>query len=173
MRHQLFPYIYTMNYRNHTDLIPLIVPMYYTHPKCSDAYEVKNQYWFGSELVVAPITEHTDAVTGLSSADAWLPKGEWFDFFDGLHYSSRRGRKIKLFRSLDKYPILAKAGAIVPMAVYEESDNSLSNAEEMDVFVFPGADNTFTLYEDENVNYNYEKFWDEAYWHQWNAQQQK
>ena len=155
MRHQLFPYIYTMNYRNHTDLIPLIVPMYYTHPKCSDAYEVKNQYWFGSELIVAPITEHTDAVTGLSSADAWLPKGEWFDFFDGLHYSSRRGRKIKLFRSLDKYPILAKAGAIVPMAVYEESDNSLSNAEEMDVFVFPGADNTFILYEDEGDYSNY------------------
>jgi len=57
LRHSLYPYLYTMNYRCHTEGIPLICPMYYAYPKRSEAYEVKNQYLFGSELMVAPITE--------------------------------------------------------------------------------------------------------------------
>lgn len=157
LRHELFPYIYTMNYRNHSELIPLIVPMYYTHPKCSGAYEAKNQYWFGSELVVAPITEHSDSITGMGSVDAWLPKGVWFDFFEGMRYSSKRGRTIKMFRTLDKFPVLAKAGAIVPMTERTEHDNRLIPSEEMNVIVFPGADNTFTLYEDEGEYSNFKE----------------
>ena len=149
LRHRMFPYIYTMNYRNHNDLIPTVLPMYYTHPKTSAAYEAKNQYWFGSELIVAPITEPNGKITLLGKADAWLPKGDWFDFFTGLHYHSGNGRKIKLFRTLETYPVLAKAGGIVPMAVYEPHENRLFNSENMQVVVFPGADNTFTLYEDE------------------------
>lgn len=49
LRHRLFLYIYTMNYRTHTELEPLVQPMYYTYPKNSAAYEVKNQIFFGSE----------------------------------------------------------------------------------------------------------------------------
>ncbi len=153
LRHELFPYIYTMNYRNHSELIPLMLPMYYTYPKCKAAYEVKNQYWFGSELIVAPITEHSDSVSTLAKTEAWLPKGHWFDFFEGIHYISNKGRKINMYRSLDKYPVLAKAGAIVPLQVRDASDNRLGNSEEMQVVVFPGADNSFTLYEDEG-DYN-------------------
>lgn len=147
-RHDLFPYIYTMNYRNHEELIPLMLPMYYTHPKCSAAYEVKNQYWFGSELIVAPITEHSDSTSTLAKTEAWLPKGDWFDFFEGLHYISAKGRKINMYRSLDKYPVLAKAGAIVPLQQRDPSDNRLGGSDNMQVVVFPGADNSFTLYED-------------------------
>ena len=149
LRHRLFPYLYTMNYRNHHDLIPTVLPMYYTHPKNQAAYEMKNQYWFGSELMVAPITQPDGKVTRLGKATAWLPKGDWFDFFSGLHYHSSRGRKVNLFRSLESYPVLAKAGAIVPMAVYAPHENRLLNAREMEVAVFPGQDNTFTLFEDE------------------------
>lgn len=152
-RHDIFPYIYTMNYRSHTELVPLILPMYYTHPKCGGAYEVKNQYWFGSELIVAPITEHSDPITKMGSVEAWLPEGVWFDFFEGMRYTSKFGRKIKMYRTIDKIPVLAKAGAIVPMMVREPHDNKLGNAKEMNLFVFPGADNTFTLYEDEG-DYN-------------------
>lgn len=156
-RHDMFPYIYTMNYRNHTELIPLIVPMYYTHPKCSGAYEAKNQYWFGSELIVAPITEHSDSITKMGSVEAWLPKGMWFDFFEGMRYNSKRGRKIKMFRTLDKFPVLAKAGAIVPMMERARHDNKLGRSAEMNVLVFPGADNTFTLYEDEGDYSNFKE----------------
>ena len=157
LRHAMFPYIYTMNYRTHTQRLPLVQPMYYSHPKCHAAYEVPNQYWFGSELMVAPITEKLDAASRMGKVTAWLPQGSWFDFFDGTHYASRRGRKLNLHRTLDVTPVLAKAGAIVPMANYPKQENRLLNAESMDVFVFPGADNSFTLYEDAGDYSDYQK----------------
>ena len=157
LRHSLFPYLYTMNYRNHTQGIPLILPMYYSHPKCQEAYQVPNQYWFGSQLIVAPITEKRDPASKMGKVKAWLPKGDWFDFFTGLHYNSHQGRKMDLHRDLWTIPVLAKAGAIVPMAQYEAHDNCLSNSEKMEVVVFPGADGSFCLYEDKNEYSDYQK----------------
>jgi len=148
LRHRLFPYLYTMNYRTHTQRLPLVQPMYYSHPKCQAAYEVPNQYWFGSELMVAPITEPMNENSRLAKVEAWLPEGNWFDFFTGLRYASRKGRKMQLHRDLDVVPVLAKAGAIVPMAGYVKHDNRLLNAQNMEVLVFPGASNAFELYED-------------------------
>ena len=148
LRHALFPYLYTMNYRTHAKRLPLVQPMYYSHPKCQAAYEVPNQYWFGSELMVAPITEPINENSRLAKVEAWLPAGSWFDMFTGLHYASKKGRKLQLHRDLDTVPVLAKAGAIVPMARYEKRDNRLLNAKEMDVLVFPGESNSFELYED-------------------------
>ena len=155
LRHSLFPYIYTMNYRTHSQLLPLVQPMYYSQPKCSAAYEVPNQFWFGSELIAAPITEKSDRLTGLAKSKVWLPKGHWFDFFTGLHYASRRGRKINAYRALSEMPVFAKAGAIVPMAQYAKGDNCLGNSEQMEVLVFPAADNVFTLYEDAGDGFAY------------------
>ena len=60
LRAELFPYIYTMNYRTATELKPLVMPMYYFYPEANEAYEMKNQYWFGSEVFVAPITQKND-----------------------------------------------------------------------------------------------------------------
>lgn len=148
LRHQLFPYLYTMNARAHQNLMPLIWSMYYTHPKCSGAYEVPNQYWFGSELVVAPITEKTAYSSRHASTTAWLPAGDWFDFWNGLHYASRRGRKMKIYRTIEDEAVFAKAGAIVPMQLREEKDNQLGGSHIMQVLVFPGVDNEFTMYED-------------------------
>lgn len=155
LRHSLFPYLYTMNYRNHTALLPLVQPMYYTHPKCSGAYEVPNQFWFGSQLVVVPITQKSDPKTDMGTANAWLPKGYWFDFFTGLAYGSRRGRKLRVCRVTAEMPVFAKSGAIVPMANYPAHDNKLYNCEDMTVLVFPGSDNSFALYEDAGDGHNY------------------
>ena len=146
LRHQMFPYIYTMNYRTHRDLEPLVQPMYYSHPKCGEAYNVPNQFWFGSELMVAPITQPNDPVTGLGCVDVWFPDGMWFDWDNGHCYQGQGGRRLEVYRPLDKMPVFAKAGGIVPMAQYD--DNRLENSENMEVLVFPGADNVFSLYED-------------------------
>jgi len=154
-RHRLIPYLYTMNYRTHTECLPLVEPMYYLYPKCSAAYEVPNQFMFGTELMVAPITEPNNKIDGLGRADAWLPKGDWFDFETGLHYYSEKGRKMELFRDSYSYPILAKAGAIVPMCAHYEGDNRIINDENIELFVFPGNSNTFTLYEDAGDYSNY------------------
>ncbi len=153
LRHRLFPYIYTMNYRNHKELEPLVQPMYYKYPKNSGAYEVKNQFMFGSELIVAPITKPDNKITRLGNTDLWLPKGDWFDFFSGIRYSRNRAEKITVHRELGDYPVFAKAGAIVPM----QKGSKLAPDESIKLIIFPGNSNSFTLYEDAGEGSNFEK----------------
>lgn len=153
LRHQLFPYIYTMNYRNHKELEPFVQPMYYAYPKNSAAYDVKNQFMFGSELMVAPITSPNNRITQLGSVKTWLPKGDWFDFFCGLHYTSKNGRTLTVHRKISDYPVFAKAGAIVPM----QNSFALEAGADLDVLVFPGADNEFVLYEDAGDGSEFER----------------
>ncbi len=144
LRHRLFPYVYTMNYRNHAQLRPLVEPMYYSYPMNSAAYEMKNQFMFGSELMVAPITSPTNPVTQMGSTKVWFPKGEWFDFFSGMRYISKSGKTLSVHRASDSYPVFAKAGAIVPM----QNSYLLEAGADLELVVFPGGDNSFTLYED-------------------------
>lgn len=144
LRHRLFPYIYTMNYRNHVDLEPLIQPMYYAYPKKSAAYEAKNQFMFGSELMVAPITSPTNKITQMGSVNTWFPAGDWFDFFTGLHYASKTGKTLSVHRKINEYPVFAKAGAIVPM----QTTYNLDAGNDLEIVIFPGASNQFALYED-------------------------
>jgi hypothetical protein len=118
--------------------------MYYHYPKNSASYEVKNQFMFGSELMVAPITAPNSPISQMGSVDVWFPKGDWFDFFTGLHYASTKGRVLNISRSLEQYPVFAKAGAIVPM----HQGHTLKAGADLEVRIFPGADNQFTLYED-------------------------
>ena len=146
LRHRLFPYLYTMNYRCHTELAPLIQPMYYVCPEAEEAYGVPNEYLFGSELLVSPITSPNDARSQLGKTELYFPEGDFFDVFSGWHYGG--GKKQTVFRSLEEMPIFAKAGAIVPTQP-DEGDNRLGRKENLTVYVFPGADGAFSLYEDE------------------------
>ena len=148
LRHQLFPYLYTMNYRTHTQLEPLVQPMYYSHPQRQEAYDVKNQFWFGDQMIVAPITSKRSAATGMGMVKAWIPEGIWTDFFTGTVYDGLQGRMLDLYRDAYSIPVLCKAGAIVPMRAHTPHDNRLCGAEALEILVFPGADNSFTLYED-------------------------
>ena len=149
LRHKLYPYLYTMNYRTHEELLPLVQPMYYHYPKLNTAYSMPNQFFFGSELMVAPITEKCDGRAGLAKTEVWLPEGSWFDLFSGMHYASgNRGRKITVCRDLNTIPVFAKQGAIVPLAKHRPKDNSLINSPDMELLVFPGKSNSFTLIED-------------------------
>ena len=144
LRHKLIPYLYTMNYLTHKEGLPLICPMYYYHDE-DEAYNVPNEYYFGTELVACPITKPSDRQTLLAEFDAWLPKGDWFDFFSGFHY--RGGRRLKLHRNLETIPVLAKAGGIVPLAK-NITENDTKNPEELEIHIFNGALGSFELYED-------------------------
>lgn len=149
LRHQLVPYIYTMNARNHFDGLPLVSPMYYEHPEDELAYAVPNQYYFGTELMVTPIVEPMNPNLHVAATTAWLPDGEWFDFFTGHRYTG--GKQMRLFRKLEDQGVLAKAGAIVPLGQHLEHSNALHNPDHLELLVFPGASNRFTLFEDDNV----------------------
>ena len=143
-RHQLIPYLYTAAERTHRLGEPLVQPMYYGWPEEKEAYREPNQYLFGTELMVCPITEPARPELGLARTEAWLPEGRWTDIFSGQIYTG--GRILTLWREEENYPVLAKAGAILPLSDEAQADR---NPAALTLRVFAGADNAYTLYEDD------------------------
>lgn len=151
LRHKLIPYIYTMNHRTSVDGIPLIKPMYYDYPEQEEAYRVKNEYFFGSELIVCPITESCDKKLMQGGADAWLPDGRYTDIFTGRRYTG--GSSLRMYRDKDTIPVLAKAGAIIPLSA-DGFNNDWKNPETLEILAFSG-NGSFKLYEDDGETENY------------------
>lgn len=153
LRHMMLPYLYTMNYRAAFEGMPLVEPMYWTEPNNPQAYEVPDEFRFGTELLVAPIVSDNDDSAQLGSTEIWLPQGEWYDFFDGRRYVSagKSGRRLEVWRAIDRMPVFAKAGGIVPLQQLGEGNkvNDLDNPESLQVLVFPGANGSFTFKEDD------------------------
>ncbi|WP_197428604.1 glycoside hydrolase family 31 protein [Halapricum sp. CBA1109] len=150
-RHALVPYIYTMAWHNHDRGVPLVRPLYYHHPEAELAYHTPQEYYFGSELLAAPYTEPRSDSTNLARQPVWLPDGEWFDFHTGRSYDAGFHAR---YGDLSDVPLYAKAGAIVPL----EEDPSFGDTdppERLRVAVFPGADNEFSLYEDDGTTQAY------------------
>lgn len=147
LRHGLVPYLYAMNHRAAHEDLPVVMPLYYLEPEREEAYEVPNEYYFGSELLVSPITEKMDKAARSASARTWIPEGTWADFFSGMVY--RGGRMMELWRGIEDLPVLMKAGAIVPMKDMSVYDNSTENPAHMEVRIFTAAQGHFTLWEDQ------------------------
>ena len=154
-RHCMIPYLYTMNYRSYAENMPLIEPMYYEYPENAEAYEVKNQYFFGSQLMAAPVT--TPRIKGLNVAKTkvWFPEGIWYDIYTGMRYDG--GRMLEVYRDLSSIPVFAKAGGILVCADADELDarSVIKNPDVLCVRVFPEADGEFELYEDDNESCGY------------------
>lgn len=147
LRHRLIPYLYSMNHRAAKEDLPLVMPLYYMEPEQEEAYEARNEYYFGSELLVSPITEKMDRASLSGRAGTWVPEGTWADFFTGMVYQG--GRVMELWRGIESIPVLMKAGAIVPMKDMCGYDNGTENPRKMEVKVFPAAPGHFTLWEDQ------------------------
>lgn len=93
----------------------------------------------------------------LSETDVWLPQGDWFDFFTGMHYYSPNNiNRFKAYRSIEQYPVFAKSGAIIPMMVQPPHEHRCMSSEKTEILVFPGSDNSFELYEDAGDGFDYE-----------------
>jgi hypothetical protein len=84
-------------------------------------------------------------MTNLSQKNLWLPEGQWFDFFEGEYYQGESW--LNKYGDLSEIPLIAKAGAIIPLAGEVEFGNA-ANPEKLELQIFPGADNSFELYED-------------------------
>ena len=149
LRQALMPYLYTMNWRAALDGDPIVEPMYWANPNLGESYEVPDEFRFGTELVVAPVVDPMDKASMRGKADAWLPQGDWFDFFDGRRYvaADPAGRRLAVWRTIDRIPVFAKAGGIVPMQSDPLSDMTV-NPRALDVVIFPGADGSFAMRED-------------------------
>ena len=155
LRHRLIPYLYTMNRRCHTEGEMLIQPMYYAYPDREEAYRVPNQYMFGSELLVMPVTSRQIDELEMGGVTGWLPEGAYYDFFSGLRYQG--DRLIRVFRPLEGMPVFAKAGAVVVLADERTLRNGVRNPDTLEIRVFAGADGCFDLYEDDGESLGYQQ----------------
>lgn len=162
LRHRLVPYLYTMNYRSAYEGLPLVEPMYWADPDKEGSYSVRDEYYFGSQLVVSPVVNPTDPESRRAKANLWLPQGDWFDAFTGRRYSVRSewGRSFEAWRSLEQIPVFAPAGAIIPLANLPESAsnngsdanlNTLGNPQALSLLVFPGRSGEFAMMEDSGL----------------------
>ena len=144
LRHKLIPYLYTVNYHTHKDGRALCEPMYYEYD-CKEAYEAKDQYLFGGQLLVRPVLTARDRKTHLAAAKVWLPEGRWTDIFSDRIYQG--GGTVTMHRDLDAIPVLAREGSIVPMYAQAHSNN-LSLDQPMELHVWRGNGH-YELYEDD------------------------
>lgn len=162
LRHELVPYLFTMNELCHSQGLPLVEPVYYEYPWEEAAYRHRNEYFFGTQLLVCPVTSPTEFETLRARTKGWLPEGLWFDFFSGRAY--RGGRELTFWRRLEELPVFARAGAIVPLS----GDGDLAawrNPERLTVRIYPGGDGRFTLYEEyerEEVRTVFSLDWEEG-----------
>ncbi len=152
LRHSLIPYIYSMNYLTNKEGRALCEPVYYSSPYDKKAYENKNTFMFGTELLVSPVTTECDKKTHCAVTDVYLPEGRWTNIFNGKIYNG--GRALKVVSPLEEMPVFAKEGAIIPMS--EDEGNSIKNPEKIRLKIYRGT-NEFSLYEDDGETENFKK----------------
>ena len=150
-RHRLIPYLYSMNRLTAEEGLPLVRPMYYEYPRDERAYDAKNQSFFGTELIVCPITERIDPQTGVAGVKVFLPEGRYTDIFSGKIYKG--STVVTMCRDEAFFPVLAKEGAILPLAMYDNTNNS-GNPADLELWVYRG-NSAFTLYEDDGITQAY------------------
>ncbi|GAA4839636.1 glycoside hydrolase family 31 protein [Luteimicrobium xylanilyticum] len=153
LRHRLVPYLHAMNHRAAFEATPLVRPLYHRWPRPAGTYDARNTFLFGSELLVAPITSPADGATRLGEVRTWLPAGTWVDVLGGnvyaAHDAGSGGREIVLHRPLASVPVLAPAGAVVPLDAAAVPGNDTAPPEALEVLVVVGADGAFDLIEDD------------------------
>ena len=149
-RYALAPYIYTMARKAYDEGISLFRPMYYEWPEASEAYAFRNQYLFGDDILVAPVT--APGKEGYATVQVWLPEGKWYEWQTGTMLDG--GRTVERTFALDEYPVYIRAGAILPM--YGDTVKNLNaNNEEILLTLFPGGSGEFSLYEDNGNDKRY------------------
>ena len=154
LRHQLIPYLYTEIYNYHKTGIPLIKPFYYEYPFAYDDPVYINQYFLGSSLLISPIIKQNDPLINRAIQRFFIPNGIWYDFKTGKKFVGNK--KYVSFYKIEDYPVFVKAGGIIPLA----SANDLMKTDapkEFEIHVFPGASNSYSLYEDDGITNSYLK----------------
>lgn len=151
-RYALVPYIYTMARKTYETGISLCRPMYYDSPKASEAYEYKNQYMFGDDMMIAPIIAPVSEDDGYARLNVWLPEGEWLEYETGTMLKG--GQTVERAFTMDEYPVYVKAGSILPY--YGKVNNLSGNDQPVIVRVFPGGqEGSFEMYEDNGEDNRY------------------
>ena len=150
LRYRLMPYLYSMagmvHFKDYTMMRGLVMDF----NGDDNIYNIKDQWMFGSALMACPVGEYQKY-----SRNVYLPKQKgWYDFYTGKHYAG--GQTIVADAPYEKIPVFVPEGSILPVGPEMEWSDQ-KKPELIDLYVYAGKDGSYTLYEDEGTNYNYEK----------------
>ncbi|OUJ75806.1 glycoside hydrolase family 31 protein [Hymenobacter crusticola] len=167
LRYRLLPYLYSIMWgvTHAAGTLMRALPMDFPQdPKVAD---LGSEYLFGPAFLVRPVTESqyvtradknvlgTTDFTKTKTTDVYLPAGaSWVDFWTGRRQTG--GQTVSRETPIDVLPLYVRAGSVLPLAPRQQYTGEKDGAP-LEIRVYPGANGEFTLYEDENDTYNYEK----------------
>jgi alpha-D-xyloside xylohydrolase len=162
LRYQLLPYTYSVAYRSYQTGAPYMRALFMDFPGDPNAANIPDEYMYGPAFLVAPVTEQ-----GATHRTVYLPAGcDWYNYWtnERLH----GGQTIVADAPIDTLPLFVKAGGIVPLG--SEVQSAQQSQKIASVRVYPGANGSFTLFQDDGKTYAYEKtggsvtklIWDDA-----------
>jgi alpha-D-xyloside xylohydrolase len=162
LRYRLMPYIYSQAWRVTNERYTIMRPLVMDWRTDVRAQNTGDEFMFGPSILVNPVY-----IQGAISRSVYLPKATWYDFWTGERLEGEQ--TLQASAPIDKLPLYVRAGSILPLGPTMEWTTEKPE-DPIELRIYPGADGDFTLYEDENDNYNYEKgahatiamHWDDA-----------
>lgn len=164
LRYHLLPYLYATAWQVTSQGKSFMRPLCFDYPNDPTASNLKDEYLFGSSFLVAPVIKAQYVIKSTSAVverfeqtknrSVYLPTGNWIDFWTGE--SIKGGQTIEKNTPIDIIPLYVPSGSIIPWGP-EATYATEKNWKDLEIRVYPGADGSFTLYEDEGDTYNYEK----------------
>lgn len=149
LRYRLMPYLYSAVRETHETGLPVMRALWLHYPDDATAVLRGDQYLWGREMLVAPVVEK-----GATSRNVYLPRGDWYDFWTEEKLAG--GREVSKAVDLATTPLYARAGAIIPMGPVKQYTEQVVDAP-LTFVVYPGADGSFTWYEDDGKTFNYQR----------------
>jgi alpha-D-xyloside xylohydrolase len=162
LRYRMLPYIYSLAWKTTSEAYTPMRPLAMDFRADPRAQNIGDQFMYGPAFLVNPVTD-----PAATTRPVYLPGAKWYDFWTGSAIEG--GRTINASTPLERLPLYVRAGSILPLGPDEEWSTE-KPADPIELRVYRGADGDFTLYEDENDNYDYEKgvyatiplHWDDA-----------
>ncbi|AUP80857.1 glycoside hydrolase family 31 protein [Flavivirga eckloniae] len=149
LRYQLMPYIYSTAWNVTKNNGSMMTPLAYSFPNDKNAWDIGNQFLFGDNIMVCPVTEYK-----ARNRTVYLPEGTWFDFWTNKVISG--GKEISADAPLNKLPLYVKAGTILPLGPkVQYSTQKLDKP--IEIVIYEGANAEFVLYQDDNLSNDYLK----------------
>jgi alpha-D-xyloside xylohydrolase len=149
LRYRLIPYIYSLAGMSHFDDYTLMRGLAMDYPQDKNVMSIGDQYMFGGALMVCPVYEYK-----ARSREVYFPAGAgWYNVYNGKYTAG--SQKLTVEAPYGQMPLYVAAGSIVPAGALIQ--HTKQQQTDLTIYVYAGRDGNFTLYEDENVNYNYEK----------------
>ena len=149
LRYRLMPYIYSLAWKTTSEGYTIMRPLVMDFREDTRAQNIGDQFLFGPSILVSPVTE-----PGAATRRLYLPNAKWYDFWTGA--AVQGGRTLDAPSPIDRMPLYIRAGSIVPLGP-DLQYAAEKSADPIELRVYRGANGAFTLYEDENDSYDYEK----------------